>query len=92
MYDKGQRSPDQNKHAAAFRTKILHVYGFDPVSVVFSRGEIPQHAGSSPGSSTRRILDSKMLICGNGHTIIAFWGNHLSNTTCLTHDFFKGGG
>ena len=46
------------RHAVAvFRTKILHAYyGFDSIRMLFSRGEMPQSTGNSPGTSTRRIL------------------------------------
>ena len=47
---------------AVFRTKILHVYGFDPIRILFSRGEIPQHTGDYPGNLTRRILVCEMLV------------------------------
>ena len=47
--------------AAVFRTKILHVYGLNFIRILFSRGEIPQHTGNSPGNSARRILVCEML-------------------------------
>ena len=43
------------ERAAVFRTKTLHVYGFDSIRILFQRGEISQHTGNSPGNPTRRI-------------------------------------
>ena len=54
---------NRGQRILAMRTgcKSLYVYGFDSVGVLLSRGERPQHAGHSPGSSIRRILVCRML-------------------------------
>ena len=51
--------------AAAFRTGILPVYGFDSIRIVFERGEAksPKTQATPQGNSTRRILVCELLVC-----------------------------
>ena len=45
------------------RTSILHLYGFDSIGILFSRGEIPQNADNAPEISTRRTLGCELPPC-----------------------------
>ena len=50
------------RDAVVFLSKILRVCGFDTIGILLSRGENPQHTGSSPGFSTWIILVCKILV------------------------------
>ena len=54
--------------AAVLRTSILTFDGLDSIGILFQRGEIPQTTGSSPLSSTRRMLVRELLV---GKTAVA---------------------
>ena len=42
-------------------SNILHVCVLDAIRILLSRGEIPEHTGSSSGNSTKRISACKLL-------------------------------
>ena len=56
-----------------FCTNILHTHGFDSIRILFSRGEIPQHAGNSPGFNPKDLSLWDVSL-KNGRT----WWNHLA--------------
>ena len=61
--------PESFSYQNPFHTRILHVYGFDSIRTLFSRGEIPQDTGGKlPRKFNRKDLGLRDLRSNYGHT------------------------